>query len=256
MALRQGFRLGGEVAVNGGSGFAALGDGPDHQGLAAAHIAGGKDAIHRGHVAGVGGNVAAVVEGQAQLLDHAVADGAEEAHGQQDEIGVEGVLGAGDGFELGRRADANQVQPADVAVFIAGEAEGIHAPIADAAFLVRVLGAQLQGPERPGSGGGALGGRLGHDLELVDALCALAQAGAEAIGAGIAAADDDHALALGVNGGFRIDPIAFATSVLLGQELHGEVNPLEFAAGNVEVAGLLGTAAELAKGATITLGCG
>ena len=40
-------------------------------------------------------------------------------------------------------------------------------------------------------------GRLGHDLELVHALCALAMAGAEAVGAGVAAANDQHALACG-----------------------------------------------------------
>ena len=81
-------------------------DGPDDERLAAAHVAGGEDAVDRGHVVG-GGDVAAIVEREAELLDHAVAHRAEEAHGEQDEIDVEGELGAGDGFELGRRADAN-----------------------------------------------------------------------------------------------------------------------------------------------------
>ena len=40
-------------------------------------------------------------------------------------------------------------------------------------------------------------GRAGDDLELVDALAALAMDGAEAVGAGVAAADDDHVLAFG-----------------------------------------------------------
>ena len=39
-------------------------------------------------------------------------------------------------------------------------------------------------------------GRAGDDLELVDAVAALAVDGAQAVGAGVAAADDDHALAL------------------------------------------------------------
>ena len=38
--------------------------------------------------------------------------------------------------------------------------------------------------------------------------------------------------------------IALAAAVLLGQELHGEVNALELAAGDFQVAGLLGAAAE------------
>ena len=40
-------------------------------------------------------------------------------------------------------------------------------------------------------------GRLGQQLELADALGALAQRGAEAVGAGVAAAEDDHVLVLG-----------------------------------------------------------
>ena len=44
---------------------------------------------------------------------------------------------------------------------------------------------------RPRSSGGR-----GQDLELVDRARALAMRGAEAVGAGVAAADDDHALAL------------------------------------------------------------
>ena len=44
--------------------------------------------------------------GEAELLDHAIADGAEEAHGEQDEIDVESELGAGLGLQTwaeGRR---------------------------------------------------------------------------------------------------------------------------------------------------------
>ena len=82
MALQERFRFRGEITVDGGGGFASFRDGPDNEGLAAAHIAGGKDAFDGGHVVGVGGDVAAAVESDAELLDHARADGAEEAHGQ------------------------------------------------------------------------------------------------------------------------------------------------------------------------------
>ena len=94
----------------GSGGFAAFGDGPDDQRLAAAHVAGGEDAGDGGHVVGVGSNVAAAVERHAQLLDGAVLRGSGEAHGEQDKVGVEGEFGAGDGREIGRRADADGVQ--------------------------------------------------------------------------------------------------------------------------------------------------
>ena len=155
------------------------------------------------------------------------------------------------GFELGRRADADGVKLLDVAVLVAGEFDGVDAPVANAAFFVRAFGAQLQRPQRPGRGCGALGGRLGHDFELVNARGALAMAGAEAVGAGVAAADDDDALAGGEDGagGFHggeelFFRVAFVAAILLRQELHGVVNALELAAGNGQVARMLGAAAE------------
>ncbi len=52
-----------EEGINSGGGFAAFGDGPHHQGLAAAHVnACGKDARDRGHVIRIGGDVAACIE--------------------------------------------------------------------------------------------------------------------------------------------------------------------------------------------------
>ena len=132
----------------------------------------------------------------------------------------------------------------DVAVLVAGEADGVDGPVAEAAFLVRAFGAELQRPERPGGGGGAAVGRLGHDFPLMDDGSALAMGGAEAVGAGVSAADDEDALAVGGDGAGLVDAVALVAAVLLGQELHGEVDAVEVAAGDGEVAGLLGTAAE------------
>ena len=42
--------------------------------------------------------------------------------------------------------------------------------------------------------GARLSGGPGHDLELMDALASLAMDGPQAVGAGVAAADDDHVL--------------------------------------------------------------
>jgi hypothetical protein len=59
---RCGF-LGSKPGVDGCGGFAAFRDGPDYEGLTTAHVAGGEDAIDGGHVIRVGGDVAALVEG-------------------------------------------------------------------------------------------------------------------------------------------------------------------------------------------------
>ena len=88
-------------------------------------------------------------------------------------------------------------------------------------------------------------GRLGHDFELVDGLRVLAMAGAEAVGAGVAAADDHDALAGGQNpAGSSSTLVAFAAAVLLGQELHGEMDAFQFAAGDLQIARMLGAAGQ------------
>ncbi len=56
--------------------------------------------------------------------------------------------------------------------------------------------------------------------------------------------DDQHALALGCDLDGGVDRVALAAVILLRQELHGEVNALQFAAGNFQVARLFGAAAE------------
>ena len=70
----------------------------------------------------------------------------------------------------------------------------------------------------------------------------LAMAGAQAIGAGVAAADDHHALARGQN--LTGNLVAGDALVLLRQKLHGEVNAFELAAGDFQVAGSFGAAGQ------------
>src|ERR1019366_4338935 len=73
-----------------------------------------------------------------------------------------------------------------------------------------------------------------------DGARALPVAGAQTIGAGIAAADDDDALAGGHN--LLGHGIALAHTVLLWQVLHGEVDALQLASGEVEIARVFGAA--------------
>jgi hypothetical protein len=61
-------------------------------------------------------------------------------------------------------------------------------------------------------------------------------AGAQAVRSGVAAADDHHALAGGRDGDGLIHGVALAALVLLGQKLHGKVDALELATGDIQVA--------------------
>ena len=63
---------------------------------------------------------------------------------------------------------------------------------------------------------------------------ALPVRGAEAVGAGVAAADDDHLLAR--RGDRRLGQVALLHAVGPGQVLHRLVDPAEFATGNREIA--------------------
>ena len=72
----------------------------------------------------------------------------------------------------------------------------------------------------------------------MDARGTLAVGGAKAVGAGIAAAEDDDLLARGGDRNRRIDLVTEVTLVLLGQEFHREVDAVELASRNGQVAGL------------------
>ena len=65
--------------------------------------------------------------------------------------------------------------------------------------------------------------------------------GAEAIGASVAASDDDNAFAGGQNFNRGIERIAKATLVLLREELHRVVNALQLTSGSLQVTRMLGT---------------
>ena len=68
--------------------------------------------------------------------------------------------------------------------------------------------------------------------------------GAQAVGAGVAAADDDHAFAGGENFDGGIQRVAVAALVLLRQKFHGVVNSLQLAAWNFQVARMLRSAGQ------------
>ena len=89
-------------------------------------------------------------------------------------------------------------------------------------------------------------GGMRHDLELGDRLGALAERGADAVAARIAAADDDHVLAVGRDLRLVALRLAGDAPVLLRQEVHGEKDAVEVAPRRLceEVERLLGAAGQ------------
>ena len=164
-----------------------------------------------------------------------------EAHRQQHQIGVELELGAGDGLELAVHAHA--VKLLHLAV-LAGELGGQHREVALGAFFVARRRAQLQRPVRPGQHLVLDRRRLRHDLEIPHRERALADRGADAVGAGVAAADDDDVLAAGEDRRARVLRLAADAAVLLRQEFHGEMDAGELAARDRQIARLLRPARE------------
>ena len=79
---------------------------------------------------------------------------------------------------------------------------------------------------------------LRHYLYLRHALRALTVSRAYAVGAGVATADHEHVLALGVDELVLGELLAHEHPVLLRQHLKGEIHALQVASGYLEVAGL------------------
>ena len=151
----------------------------------------------------VAGDVAALVELDAELLEQPGALRADEAHREQHELARQLEVGAVDLLERHAAVDELlldlvRAQRADVAVVVAEEALGVHRVDALAALFVRGRRrGRSSGTSATACASGRVVGRAGQDLELVHARRALADRGAEAVGAGVAAADDHDALALG-----------------------------------------------------------
>ena len=136
------------------------------------------------------------VELDAELSSSGAALGTDEAHGQQHELARQLEVGALDLLEAAvDHLDLVGPQGPHVAVVVAEEALGVDGVHPLAALLVGRRRAEHERPGRPRGGVGPGVGRPGHDLELVDRRRALAVRGAEAVGAGVAAADDDDVLA-------------------------------------------------------------
>ena len=91
--------------------------------------------------------------------------------------------------------DAACNQRRDLAILTL-ERLGLHGPVALAAFFMRRRGAQLHRPVRPHQRLVFLLGRLRQQFELRDGCSALAIRRADAVRARIAAADDNHVLAV------------------------------------------------------------
>src|SRR5262249_41542954 len=190
-----------QVEIDAARGGATFGDRPHDQRLAALHIAAREHAAHAGHPVSVAPDVAALGELDAEIGQHARTLGAEEAHGEQHELHLEGELGARDRLELepaplANHLDLARLERPHAAPIAAEETLGRAGIDALAALLVSARHAEDVGPLGPRIVGRALVGRARQELELVDRGGALAVHRAQAVGAGIAAADDDDALAL------------------------------------------------------------
>ena len=88
-------------------------------------------------------------------------------------------------------------------------------------FLLAIVHFVDLRPFRPWVVVGTLHGRLGHDLKLNNVFAALANAGANAVGASVTTTDDDDFFACGVE--FRVGAVEAVIELILGvvgEEIH------------------------------------
>jgi len=214
----------------------------------------------------LGFDVAAAILLQAEGIDEGLFR-PEEAHRQQHQLSGQPLLRTGN--VLGDEAPLlilcpfhlNGVDSGDLAVLVAlelrgggGISAGILAEHGGGFFLTVVQAVDL-GPLRPGVAGGTGFGRLGHDFQLGDAGAAVADGGAHAVGARVAAADDHDILA-------RSGDVIHAGGAvqhrlgIRGQKVHGEVDALEVAPFDGQVAGTGRAGAENHRVKVVDQRCG
>src|SRR5919202_2697203 len=131
--------------------LATFGDGPDDERSPSLGVAGHEEAGLAGAEAVLGADGAAVGVAEVHLLHKAVAHGAREADGEEDEIGLHLEVGAlyGDGPAVRGALRFDGVHRFDVAV-AAGEARDGDGEAALAALLVGGVGMQDERPVGPG----------------------------------------------------------------------------------------------------------
>ena len=223
------------MRVNRGGRSATFGDGPHDEALAAAHVAGDEHAVHVGAVVVGARDVAARVERDAELVEPRAFLRPHEPEREQHEISRQFAAGAGHRLELAvLQFHFVQHQRAHVAVAVVDELFGRHAEHALPAFFVGRRRAVHEAPLRPRVALGAHFRRSGHDLELCHRCRSLAVRGAEAVGAGVAAADDHHVLAGGGDAGLA--EVAFLHLVGDRQVFHRLIDALQLAAGHGQIA--------------------
>mmetsp|Transcript_10536 Transcript_10536/g.22391 ORF Transcript_10536/g.22391 Transcript_10536/m.22391 type:complete len:257 (+) Transcript_10536:490-1260(+) len=160
---------------------AALVDGPHDEGLAPAAVASREDA-RRGRAVGLG--VGLCVVARIQVERERRRDGVlrvAEAHGEHDEVGGPLFLAALDFLEaaVGTNGNLDGLHSLDVAGAVANKLlgeDGVGARVGAElvrGLLVAVVGAVDARPRGPRVGLGALGGRLGEELEVGQRLAAV-----------------------------------------------------------------------------------
>ena len=189
-------------------------------------------------------------------LLHDLLLGTHEAHREEDELGGDD---AGTALDFLRRESTVVIDPLDVADLEPGEVASLVFEETLRVYQILARIGTLQGgglflavvhlvdlrPFGPGIVRGALHRGHRHDLKLDDALAAVAEARADAVGSGIATTDDDDVLALRVQRRDRsVEVVVELVARVLGEELHREVDALGVTPFGDEITPERGPAAE------------
>src|SRR5215207_9535084 len=189
-----------EILVHDAGAAAALGDGRDHERLAGAGVTAREHSLDLGAVDG-SLHVSAPVEVETKLVHRALVLRVVEADRDQHEVGALLEVAAGDGVQVARgaalHAPPNHAGHRPVDPTQRGH---LRAEAAVAALVQGVGGGGALGRQRPRRAGRPAARRqLRVDVEQQHVLGALTQGVRDAVHPGVAAADHDHALALGAD---------------------------------------------------------
>ena len=116
---------------------------------------------------------------------------------------------------------------------------GHQRKFAGSTFVVRARTPVDHAPHGPGRGPRGLLGRAFEEFDGSHRLRPLPERGAHTVRTRIPSTQNNDVLSPGIDGDFRIDFIAVAAFVLLGQKIHRVVNAIEFATFHREVPAVL-----------------
>ena len=121
---------GAEIVIDGTGCLTSFRDCPDHEGLAAAHVACCKNPRGRCHVIPVGRDIPPGIQHNSEFFKHPVRRRTGESQRKQNEVNLQLEFGIRNRLEFWRRTYTNRMKPGNIPAVVSGKTRRRRAPFA------------------------------------------------------------------------------------------------------------------------------